>query len=237
MAAGVASDNTRVLLADDHLIMLQGLRAILEKEGMKVVGEVTDGQTAVAMCARLQPEVAVLDIAMPRVNGIDAAREILKASPNAKVILLTMHTEESYVLASLRAGVTGYVLKSNAAWSLLEAIRAVVKNEIYLSPGISRTLVKAFLSNAAAPSDPLSTREREVLQLIADGKNTKEIGGVLCISAKTVETHRRRIMQKLNIFTIAGLVRCALRLGLIAEPAAVAPYNPARSERATSAME
>ena len=217
MASGF-TERTRVFLADDHVVLLQGLRAILEKEGIEVVGEAADGQAAVRMCARLQPDVVVLDIGMPSLNGIDAAREILQSRQAAKVVLLTMHSDESYVLASLRAGITGYVLKSNAAWSLLEAIRTVTKGEIYLSPGVSRTLAKGYLSHTAVPADPLSGREREVLRLIAEGKNTKEIGGVLCISAKTAETHRRRIMQKLNISSVAGLVRYALRRGLIVEP-------------------
>jgi DNA-binding NarL/FixJ family response regulator len=204
---------TRVLLADDHLILLQGLRAILQKEGLEVVGEATDGQAAVEMYDKLRPDVAVFDIGMPRLNGIDAAKEILKSHATAKIVVLTMHVEESYVLASLRAGISGYVLKSNAAWSLLEAVRAVGRDEIYLSPGISRTLVR----DAAVPKDPLSSREREVLQLVVDGRNTKEIGNLLYISSKTADTHRRRIMQKLNIFTIAGLVRYAMRQGSMVE--------------------
>ena len=206
---------SRVLLADDHVIVRQGLVSILREEGFDVVGEASDGRSAVKMCESLRPEIVILDIAMPLLNGIDAAREILKVCPKTKVILLTMYAEECYVLASLRAGITGYVLKSNGASSLVQAIKAVCKSEIYLSPGVSRTVVQAYLSNAAVPSDPLSIREREVLQLIAEGKNMKEIGGVLGISARTAETHRARIMDKLTIHDVAGLVRYAIKRGLI----------------------
>jgi two-component system response regulator NreC len=205
----------RVLLADDHGVLRDGLRALLEQHGFEVVGEAMDGRTAVRLCESLRPQVAVFDIAMPLLNGIDAAREVLKTTPATKIILLTMYAEEPYVLASLRAGVTGYVLKSSAGSTLLEAIEAVARCETYLSPGVSRTVVQAYLSTVARPPDPLSGREREVLQLIAEGKNVKEIGGLLGISARTAETHRTRIMTKLDIHDVAGLVRHAIAIGLI----------------------
>ena len=205
----------RVFLADDHPMLLQGLRAILEQEGFEVVGEAPDGYAAVKMCGALHPDVAVLDIAMPLLNGIDAAREILRLDPSTRIVLLTMYPEECYVLASLRAGIKGYVLKNSAASSLVQAIEAVTRNETYLSPGVSRTVVNAYLSHAAARCDPLSVREREVLQLIAEGKSMKEIGGVLGISTRTAETHRARIMEKLGIHDIPGLVRYAIKHGLI----------------------
>ena len=145
----------------------------------------------------------------------DAAREILKASPKTKVLLLTMYTEDRYILGSLRAGISGYVLKSKAASSLVQAIEAVRRGEVYLSPGISRTVVDAYLAKDDTPADPLSTREREVLQLLAEGKNVKEIGSILGISTKTAESHRANIMQKLEIFELAGLVRYAIQKGLI----------------------
>ena len=209
------SGRLRVLLADDHVILRQGLKAILQEQGFQIVAEASDGHAVVRMCATLRPDLAIVDIAMPLLNGIDAAREVLKQPNKPKIVVLTMYGEESHVLASLRAGITGYVLKSSAASSLVEAIEAVVRDEIYLSPGVSRTLVQAYLSNVRAASDPLSLREREVLQLIAEGKNVKEIGGVLGISARTAETHRGRIMCKLDVHDIAGLVRYALKQGLI----------------------
>ena len=209
----------RVLLADDQAVLRQGLKTVLRQEGFEIVGEASDGHTAIKMCRTLQPAIAILDIGMPLLNGIDAAREIHKCCPRTKIILLTMQTEEFYVLASLRAGISGYVLKNGAFSNLLEAIKAVSKGEIYLSSGISGTIVQAYLSNAAPASDPLSLRERQVLQLIAEGKSMKETGSVLGISARTAETHRGRIMQKLKIFHVAGLVRYALRNGFIAEKA------------------
>jgi two-component system response regulator NreC len=205
------------VLADDQVILRQSLKTVLRQEGFNVVGEASDGHTAIKMCHTLQPEIAILDIGIPLLNGIDAAREIHKSCPNTKVILLTMYTEDSYVLTSLRAGITGYVLKSNPLASLVEAIKAVARGETYLSSGVSKTIVNAFLSNPVIPEDPLSLRERQVLQLIAEGKSMKEVGNVLGISARTAETHRGRIMQKLDIFNIAGLVRYALRHRLIGE--------------------
>jgi DNA-binding NarL/FixJ family response regulator len=152
---------------------------------------------------------------MPFLNGIDAAREILKSSPKTKIIILTMYTEERYVLAGLRAGIVGYVLKSKAASLLVQAIHAVCKGEVYLCPAISKVVAEAYLANNDAPADPLSIRERQVLQLIAEGKNTKEIGTILGVSAKTAESHRANIMRKLEIHEVAGLVRYAVREGLV----------------------
>jgi two-component system response regulator NreC len=205
----------RVLLADDHPIVRDGLRAILREEGFEVIAEAADGHEAVRLSQELEPDIAVLDISMPLLNGIDAAKEILKSAPKTKVVLLTMYTDERYVLASLRAGITAYVLKNKAASSLVHALRAVRKGEIYLSSGVSRTVVDAFLAKDDAPADQLSVREREVLQLIAEGKNVKEIASVLGISIKTAESHRTNVMRKLNIHETAGLVRYAIREGLV----------------------
>lgn len=205
----------RILLADDHTIVRQGLRAILEREGFEVVAEASDGREAIQFAEKFRPDVAVLDISMPMLNGIDASREISKISPRTKTVLLTMYTEDHYVLESLRAGVTGYVLKMRAALALVQAIQAVMKGEIYLSPGISRAVVSAFLNKSDIPEDPLTTREREVLQLVAEGKTTKEIAAHLGISAKTADSHRTNIMEKLDIHDTAGLVRYAIRRGII----------------------
>lgn len=205
----------RILLADDHLIVRQGIRALLVGEGFEVMAEVADGQEAVKVARQRCPDVAVMDFAMPVLNGLDAAREVLKACPRAKAILLTMHTEDHYVLEALRAGVKGYVVKTQAAGDLVRAIHEVQRGMMYLSPGISKTIVEAYLTKSELPADPLSPREREVLQLIAEGKTTKEVAGVLGISFKTAESHRMRIMRKLDVHETAGLVRYAVRRGLI----------------------
>lgn len=213
--ARVSGQRMRLLLADDHVMVRQGLRAILNQEGFEVIGEATDGLEAVKGCEALGPDVAVLDISMPVLNGVDAARQIKKARPKTKIILLTMYTGDRFILQSLRAGVSGYVLKSKATAELVDAIDAVSRGEIYLSAGVSRTVVMAFLSKTELPSDHLSDRERQVLQLIAEGKSTKQIGSILFISAKTVESHRTNIMQKLQIFNVPGLVRYAICQGLV----------------------
>jgi two-component system, NarL family, response regulator NreC len=206
----------RVVLADPHAILRDGLRAILKEDNIEIVGEASDGLQAVKMCAQLSPDVALLEISMPLLNGIDAAREIRKISPSTNVVILTMHAEDRYVLAALRAGVSGYVVKTKAAaFNLIQAIDAASKGEAYLSPCISRTVVGAYLTSEASV-DPLSSREREVLQLIAEGKNVKEIGDLLRISAKTAESHRANIMEGLGIHDVPGLVRYAIREGLIA---------------------
>jgi DNA-binding NarL/FixJ family response regulator len=205
----------RLLLADDHAIMRDGLRAILNAEGFQVVGEASDGLETVRLCEELRPDAVVLDLSMPLLNGIDAARQIFKISPKTKIVLLTMHTEEPFVLASLRAGVVGYVLKNQAASCLVQAIQAARKGEIYLSPGVSKAVADAYLSKDDTPPDPLSMRERQVLQLIAEGKNVKEIGIVLGVSTKTAESHRTNIMEALHIHDVAGLTRYAIRQGLV----------------------
>jgi DNA-binding NarL/FixJ family response regulator len=204
----------RILLADDHEIVRHGLKALLEREGFNVVGEASDGREAARLAATLHPDAAVLDLAMPILNGLAAAEEILRCPRPPRIILLTMHTEDHLVLASLRAGVSGYVLKSRASDELLQAIREALRGHCYLSPGISRTVVNAFLARSPLPVDPLTSREKQVLQLIAEGKTTKETAAELGITFKTAECHRTRIMQKLGIHETAGLVRYALRSGL-----------------------
>jgi DNA-binding NarL/FixJ family response regulator len=205
----------RVLLADDHQIVRQSLRALLEAQGFTVVGEVSNGREAVRLAETLRPEVSVLDLAMPQLNGLDAARAILGVSPSTKPVLLTMHTEDHYVSEALRAGVRGYVLKSQASSDLVQAIREVWRGNFYLSPGISRAVVEAYLTTVDAPPEPLTPRERQVLQLVAEGKTTKEIAALLGVRVKAAEAYRTRIMAKLNIHDTAGLVRYAIRRGLI----------------------
>jgi len=205
----------RIILADDHLIVRQGLRSILEREAYTVLGEAGDGREALRLAQELRPDVAVLDLAMPLLNGLDAAREISRVSPQTKTILLTMHTEDPYVMEALRAGVRGYLLKTQAAQDLVQAIREVSRGAMYLSPGISRTLVEAYLAKSELPPDPLTPREREVLQLVAEGKTTKEVAVILGVSVKTAESHRTRIMGKLEIHETASLVRYAIRRGLV----------------------
>jgi DNA-binding NarL/FixJ family response regulator len=205
----------RILLADDHLMVRQGIRAVLEREGFEVVAEAMDGREAVKLAEKLKPDVAVLDIAMPLLNGIDAAREIRRVSPRTKTTLLTVHEENQYVVEALRAGVTGYVVKTKAADDLVKAIREVSQGAVYMSPGVSRDAVRAYLDGSEPTADGLTPREREVLQLVAEGKTTKEVAAVLGISVKTAESHRSRIMEKLDIHETASLVRYAIRLGVI----------------------
>jgi len=205
----------RVLIADDHEMFRQGLRVVLEEEGFQFVAEASDGRQAVQLCAQHHPEVAILDVAMPVLNGIYAAREIIKANSRTKVVLLTQHTEDQMVLESLRAGVTGYVLKTRATSELVQALRAVCRGEMYLTQSISHTVVEAFLRKDGLPERPLSDRERQVLQLVAEGKTTKEIASMLGISVNTAESHRTNLMEKLDIHDTAGLVRYALRNGVI----------------------
>ena len=204
-----------VFLADDHLMFRQGLKALLVKEGFSVVGEASNGHDAVRMVRKLSPELAILDIGMPQLNGIDTAREITKRSPDTQVILLTMFEDDAYVLESLKLGIRGYVLKSQTATDLVSAIGEVVRGSIYLSPGISETVIGAYVSNRNHEKDILTDRERQVLQLIAEGNSSKKIAAMFRLSTKTVESHRSRIIQKLDIHDTAGLVRYAIRRGLI----------------------
>ncbi|HEX2667207.1 MAG TPA: response regulator transcription factor [Gammaproteobacteria bacterium] len=205
----------RILLADDHPMFRQGLKALLEREGFDVVGEAADGHEAVRLARQLGPSIAVLDLGMPLLNGIDAARQILKQTAGIQVIVLTMYEEEAYVLEALRAGIRGYVLKGQAAADLVGAIKEVLRGSVYLSPGISKTVVDAYVGKSELPADPLTDRERQVLQLVAEGKTTKEVAQVLGLSVKTADSHRTRIMQKLDIHDTASLVRYAVRRGFI----------------------
>ncbi|HLI35292.1 MAG TPA: response regulator transcription factor [Terriglobia bacterium] len=193
----------------------EGLKGILEREGFQVVGEASDGQEALRLIAKLKPHIAIFDLAMPLLNGIEASRETLRVSPKTKTILLTMYKEDQYVLTALRAGVAGYILKTKAAKDLVQAIQQVQRGATYLSPEVSQTVVEAFRAEIKLPSESLTSRERQVLQLVAEGKTTKEVASILGISTKTAESHRTRLMRKLNIHETAGLVRYAIRMGLI----------------------
>jgi two-component system response regulator NreC len=205
----------RIVLADDHVLVRQGLKSLLEREHFQVMAEASDGQDAVKLVEMHQPDIAIMDISMPTLNGIDAARSLARSAPKTKTILLTQHEEEQYIHEALEAGVKGYVLKNQVANDLIQAIRQVGRGEFYLSPGISRAVMEAYRSKSERPADPLTARERQVLQLIAEGKSTKDTASVLGISVKTAESHRMRLMQKLNIHETASLVRYAVRRGLI----------------------
>jgi two-component system, NarL family, response regulator NreC len=205
-----------LLLADDHLLVRQGLRLLLEQAGMVVLGEAADGLEALQLAHTHQPDVALLDIAMPHLNGLETARRLREAVPQIKIIVLTMHTDEPYVLEALQAGARGYVLKMQAAVDIVQAIHTVVQGAIYVSPRVTHAVVQAYLHGATLPPDPLTSREREIVQRIAEGQTTKEIAGDLGLSVKTVESHRINLMRKLDIHETATLVRYAIRRGLTA---------------------
>jgi two-component system response regulator NreC len=205
----------RIVLADDHVLVRQSLKTLLEREGFQVVAEASDGQEAVRHAASLQPDIAVMDISMPILNGLNAAREISRSIPKTKVILLTQHDEGQYISEALDAGVKGYVLKNQVASDLLDAIRQVSRGQVYLSPGVSRGVMEAYHSKSEKSKNSLTLRERQVLQLIAEGKSTKDVASLLGISVKTAESHRTRLMNKLDIHETASLVRYAVRQGMV----------------------
>ena len=202
----------KILLADDHQIVRQGVKQLLTREGYSVVGEAADGREAVRLARELCPDIAVLDLGMPLLNGVDAARQILKVSPSTKPILLTFKKEVPYVIEAFRAGAKGYVLKTHGASDLFEAIRKVACGTVYISPDLAEIVPQIWAKDST--DEPITPREREVLQLIAEGKTTKEVAVLLGVSFNTAESHRNRIMKKLNIHETAGLVRYAIRLGL-----------------------
>jgi two-component system response regulator NreC len=206
----------RVLLADDHRMMRDGLRAVLERAGVEVVGEAANGREAIAEARRLRPDVVVIDIVMPQLNGVDATRRLGAELPGIKVLGLSMNCDRRYVIAMLEAGAAGYLVKNSASEELLDALDAVARGDIYLSPTIAGSVVDhALRENLSQGAErPLTLREREVLQLIAEGKSSKETAAVLQIAVATVETHRRQIMEKLNLRTIAQLTKYAIREGL-----------------------
>jgi DNA-binding NarL/FixJ family response regulator len=207
----------KVVLADDHAMMRDGLRAVLEKAGVEVVGEASNGREAIVEARRTRPDVVVLDIAMPELNGIDATRRLSVELPGIKVLALSMNSDRRYVVAMLEAGAAGYLLKNSASSELLDALNAVTRGQTYLSPAIAGSVVDLAIGKGTPrrPAErPLSTREREVLQLLAEGNSSKEIAVALTIAVPTVETHRRQIMEKLGLRTIAELTKYAIREGL-----------------------
>jgi len=211
----------RILLADDHIVMRTGLRALLERQpNLEVVGESENGRETVALVASLGPDVVVMDVAMPVLNGIEATKTIVTQRPATAVVILSMHADESYVMRALKAGARGYLLKDSAAADLISAIQAVSQNKSFFSPKVSRILAEDYVrvlkqKGAVDSYDLLTSREREILQLLAEGKANKEVATALNISPYTVETHRRHILEKLNLHNPAELILYAVRKGII----------------------
>ncbi len=211
----------RILLADDHIVMRTGLRALLERQpNLEVVGESENGRETVELVASLGPDVVVMDVAMPVLNGIEATKTIVTQRPATAVVILSMHADESYVMRALKAGARGYLLKDSAAADLISAIQAVSQNKSFFSPKVSRILAEDYVrvlkqKGAVDSYDLLTSREREILQLLAEGKANKEVATALNISPYTVETHRRHILEKLNLHNPAELILYAVRKGII----------------------
>jgi len=209
----------RVLLADDHALVRAGLRALLaEMRDVEVVAEAADGREALSLVEKHRPHVVLMDITMPELSGLEAAARVAEACPHTRVLILSMHASEEYVLQALRAGVAGYLVKDASVAELELAIRAVAAGGTYLSPTLSRFVVEDYLRRVggeASPLERLTPRQREVLQLVAEGHSTKEVAWKLGLSVKTVETHRKEIMERLGIRDVAGLVRFAVRVGLV----------------------
>lgn len=218
-------ESIQVLIADDHIIVREGLRSLLEAHPqLEVVGEASDGLAVAALADQLRPDVVVMDIGMPGLNGIEATRKITSELPDVRVIALSMHSDRRFVSGMLGAGASGYLLKDSAFEELVDAILAIMSGRSYLSQGVASVVVQDYVRRIGVPASPdvegpslssLTGREREVLQLAAEGNSTKQIAASLGLSVKTVETHRRQIMTKLGIFSLAGLIKFAIREGLV----------------------
>ena len=207
---------TRILLADDHAVVRQGFARILQSESdFEVVGEASDGREAVQKAVELKPDIVIMDVSMPELNGIEATRRLQKDHPRIRVLALSMHKDNVFVREILRAGAAGYLLKDAIDHELLTAVRAVARGEGYLSPSVSESVLSDYRKHVTDPIDLLSSREREILQMLAEGKTNKEVAQVLNISVYTVDAHRGRIMEKLNLHSIGEMVRFAMRNGLI----------------------
>jgi DNA-binding NarL/FixJ family response regulator len=208
----------RIFIADDHRLLREGLRSLLEAAGYPVVGEAEDGRTCVRLVKKLQPHVVIMDIGMPRLNGMEATRQIRREVPSTKVIVMSMHSESRFILGALAAGASGYLLKDAAFEELGGALSAILKGQTYLSPAIAHLVVRRSLGRGtiltSSQRGPISSREREVLQLVAEGRSTKEIAAALYVSVKTIETHRKQIMDKLDVHSIAELTKYAIREGV-----------------------
>lgn len=210
----------RIVLADDHTLVRAGIRSLLEDmPGVQVVGEANNGLDTIAQVTALQPDMLLVDIAMPGLNGLEAAARIAKESPDVRIIILSMHSSEEYVVQAFRSGVAGYLLKDSAAVELGLALAAVASGDIYLSPVISRSVIEGYLSRVNGSDrrviEPLTPRQRQILKLIAEGQSTKKMALTLSVSIKTIESHRAQIMERLGIHDVAGLVKYAIRSGLI----------------------
>lgn len=210
---------TRVIIADDHSLLRAGLRALIDRlEGVEVVGEAANGRQALELFESLHPDILLTDISMPELNGLDLTARLIRDYPGTKVIILSMHTEREYATKAIQAGASGYLIKDSGISELELAIQAVERGESYLSPAVSKHVVAGYAELAqaqAAAADPLTPRQREILKLIAEGNTTKAIARKLDISAKTADTHRVQLMERLGIHDIAGLVRYAVRVGLV----------------------
>jgi DNA-binding NarL/FixJ family response regulator len=208
----------RILISDDHQILREGLKSLLQKSNFEIAGDVGDGRSAVKLAKKLNPEVVILDISMPLLNGIEATKQIHTEVPQAKIIVMSMHAASHFVLAALHAGAAAYLLKDSAFDELLLAVKSVLNGHVYLSPAIAGLVVRATVRQPSSKREFLrrktSSREREVLQLMVEGKSTKEIAALLYVSVKTIETHRKQIMDKLNLHTIADLTKYAIREGV-----------------------
>jgi DNA-binding NarL/FixJ family response regulator len=206
----------RILLADDHAVVRHGFKMILEAQpDMEIVGEAGNGREAARLAEELKPDIVVMDVAMPELNGIEATRRLAASVPHTRVVALSMHKDSVYVREILRAGARGYLLKDSPPADLLSAVRSVAMGQSYLSPAVSNAVLDDYRRHVTNPIDLLTSREREVLQMLAEGKTNKEIAGVLNLSVYTVDAHRGRIMEKLNLHSINDLVRFAVRNGLI----------------------